>query len=293
MGPGGRGPWRTQSCFPTKENQWGVGFGHRRPPAKQQGPGIQGQPSPASPYGERRAWGENGLHCFPEPRRVGGVVCCPRRVSLCRMQLPEARHGPSLRRGLGAERPSWLRGHGWGLGAEDLRAPNPTSQRRRTSGEWVSGAGDPQQSSSAQGARGSPAQLRPMESGGPGAKTACVDFLRRGKLRLWCAAQGEFPFAECSSQKLVLGRPCDRDLALSGQACSGGMAGAWAQKALACPIMLPHEGEPVGSGIRAPETPSKAAGPREPGAAQRRFALWRAEGGGRKQLVWISFAEAR
>ena len=49
----------------------------------------------------------------------------------------------------------------------------------------------------------------------------------------------------------------------------------------------------MGSGIRAPETPSKAAGPREPGAAQRRFALWRAEGGGQKQLVWISFAEAR
>ena len=132
-----------------------------------------------------------------------------------------------------------------------------------------------------------------MESEGPWSKRAYVDFLRLGRLRLWCAAQGEFPFAECSSQKLVLGRPCDRDLALSGQACSGGMAGAWAQKALACPIMLPHEGEPVGSGIRAPETPSKAAGPREPGAAQRRFALWRAEGGGRKQLVWISFAEAR
>ena len=166
------------------------------------------------------------MHCFPEPRRVGGVVCCPRRVSLCRMQLPEARHGLSLRRGLGAERPSWLRGHGWGLGAEDLRAPNPTSQRRRTSGEWVSGAGDPQQSSSAQGARGSSAQLRPMESGGPGAKTACVDFLRRGKLRLWWAAQGEIPFAECSSQKLVLICHCDGASALSGRAGSGGTAAA-------------------------------------------------------------------
>src|SRR5512138_2108844 len=43
------------------------------------------------------------------------------------------------------------------------------------------------------------------------------------------------------------------------------MAGAWAQKALARPILLPHEGEPVGSGFRAPETPSKTAGPREPG----------------------------
>ena len=57
---------------------------------------------------------KNGLRCFPEPRRVGAVVCCPRRLSLCTMQLPEARFGPSVRRGLGAERPSWLKGHGWG-----------------------------------------------------------------------------------------------------------------------------------------------------------------------------------
>ena len=195
------------------------------------------------------------------------MVCCWRRVSLCRMQLPEARHGPSLRRGLGAERPSWLRGHGWGLGAEDLRAPNPTSQRRRTSGEWVSGAGDPQQSSSAQGARGGPAPLCPMERGWPGAQTACVDFLRQGTVRLWIAAGGEFPFAECSSQKLVLGRSCHGSSALSGRAGSGGMAGAWAQKAFVRPILLPHEGEPVGIGFRALESPSKAAGPRDPGAA--------------------------
>ena len=208
------------------------------------------------------------------------MLCCPRSVSLCRMQLPEARFGPSLRRDLGAERPSWLRGHGWGQGAEDLRAPNPTSQRRRTSGEWVSGAGDPQQSSSAQGARGSSAQLRPMESGGPGAKTACVDFLRRGRLRLWCAAQGEFPFAGCSCQKIASGHRCDGASALRGRAGSGGMAGAWAQKAFARPILLPRQGEPVGSGFRASETPSKAAGPREPGASPPRFALWRAEARG-------------
>ena len=37
--------------------------------------------------------GENGLRCFLDPRRVGAVVCCPRRVSLCRMQLSEARVG--------------------------------------------------------------------------------------------------------------------------------------------------------------------------------------------------------
>ena len=149
MGPGRRRPSRSQSCFPTKVNLWGVGFGRRRPPAKQQGPGSQGQPSPALPYGERRAVVEKSLCRFPALRQVEAVVCCPRRVSLCRMQLPEARFGPSLRQGLGSEQPSLLRGHGWGLGAEGLGVPNHASPRRRTRGEWDSGAGDPQQSSRA------------------------------------------------------------------------------------------------------------------------------------------------
>ena len=150
-GAGRRRLSRAQSCFPTKESPWGVGLRRRRPPAKQQGPGSQGQASPALRYGERGAGGENGLRCFLDLRRVGAVVCCPRSVSLCRMQLPEARLGPSVRRGFGAERPSWLRGHGWGLGAEGLLAPNPAAPQRRTRGEWVSGTRDPQQRSRAQG----------------------------------------------------------------------------------------------------------------------------------------------
>ena len=181
LGAGCRSPSCTQSYFPTKENPWGLGFARWRAPAKQQGPGIQVQPSTALRYAERRAGGENGLRCFPELRRLGVVVCC----------------------------------------------------------------------------------------------------------------QGEFPFAGCSSQKLVLGRRCEGASALSGRAGSGGMAGDWAQKAVERPILLPHEGEPDGSGFWAPETPSKAAGPREQGAAQPRFALWIAEGRGCKQLVLSFCTEAR
>ena len=66
------------------------------PPVKQQGPGSQGWPSPALRYGERGDGGENGLCCFLVPRHVGAVVCYPRRLSLCRMQLPEARFGRSV-----------------------------------------------------------------------------------------------------------------------------------------------------------------------------------------------------
>ena len=195
---------------------------------------------------------------------------------------------PSVRRGLGAERPRWLRVHGSGLGAEGLRAPNPASPQRRSRGEWVSGTGDPQQSSRAQGARGSPAPLCPLESGGPGAKTACVAFMSLGALGLLLAARGDFPFAQCSRQKLVLCLRFDGASALSGLGGSGGMDAAWAQKAFARPILLPRQGEPVRSGFRAPETPSKSAGPREPGAAPPRFALWREEGRGRKRLALLS-----
>ena len=133
-----------------------------------------------------------------------------------------------------------------------------------------SGFRAPDNPSKAAGPRepGQPSPGSPYGERGPGAKTACIAFSIRGALGLWFAARGEFPFAECSCQKIVWGRRCDGASALSSRAGSGGMAGAWAQKAFARPILLPHEGEPVGSGFRAPETPSKAAGPREPGAAR-------------------------
>ena len=142
------------------------------------------------------------------------------------------------------------------------------------------------------GSRGSPGPVRPMESRGPGAKTACVAFSIRGALGLWFAARGEFPFAECSCQKLVWGHRCDGASALSGRAGSGGMAGACAHEPIVPLILLPNEGEPVGSECLPPETPSKAAGSREPGSAQPCFALWRAWGRGQKRLALLSGSEA-
>ena len=137
-------------------------------------------------------------------------------------------------------------------------------------------------------ARDSPAPHGSMESGGKWLKTACVDFLRRGRVRFWFAAGREFPFAECNSMKFVLGLRCDGASALNGRPGSGGMAGAWAKMAFARQILLPEEGEPMGSVIRVPETRSKAAGTRDPGAAQLSFALWRAEGQGRKGMALLS-----
>ena len=142
------------------------------------------------------------------------------------------------------------------------------------------------------GSRGSPAPVRPMVCGVPEAKTACVAFWIRRALGLWFAARGVFPFAECSCQKLVLGRWCDWTSALCRRDGSRGMAGNCAHEAIVPLILLPNEGEPVGSECLPPETPSKAAGSREPGSAQPCFALWRAWGRGQKRLALLSGSEA-
>ena len=172
-----------------------VGSGFRAPEtsSKAAGPKEPGQPSPGSPYGERGAGGQNGLHRFLDPRRVGAVLCSPRRVSLCRMQLPEVHLWPSIRRSLGAERRSRLRGHGWGLGAEGLRAPNPASPRRRTRGEGVSGTGDTQQSSRAQGAGAAQPRFALWRAGVRRRKRLAL--LTRSEARWGCSLLPEESFA--------------------------------------------------------------------------------------------------
>ena len=63
--------------------------------------------------------------------------------------------------------------------------------------------------------------------------------------------------------------------------------GIWLEpvlRRLCAPILLPLKENAWGVGFRPLEIPSKAAGPREPGATQPRFALWRAEGRGKNGL---------
>ena len=181
-----------------------MGSGFRAPetPSKAAGPREPGQPSPGSLYGERGSGGENGLRCFLDPRRVGAVVCCLRSVSLCRMQLTEDCFTPSVRWGLGAERPSWPRGHGWGLGAEGLRAPNPDSPRRRTRGEWVSGTGDPQQSSRAQAAGAALPRFSLWRARCCGRKQLAL--LSRSEARWGCGLLNEesFPLQNAAARRL-------------------------------------------------------------------------------------------
>ena len=103
QGPGRRMPSQAQSCFHAKENTFEVGFRLRRPPAKQQGPGSQRQPSPALPDVQWRAGCLNGLRAFLSKGAVG-LVCAARRA----FQVPLQTAAP--RSSVGAVGETGLRG---------------------------------------------------------------------------------------------------------------------------------------------------------------------------------------
>ena len=182
------------SCFPVKENTWGVGFRLRRPPAKQQGSGSQRQLSPALPDVQWRAGCLNGLRCFPEQRCGGAGVCCPKSVSSpfadCSAQeLGWCRWGDGAS---GLSGPAGLGGHCWVFAQKAFTHPIMLPRK----GEYIGcGFQAPETPSKerAQGARGSPSPLFPTSSGSLGAKTACVTFLSKGAVGLVCAARGAFP----------------------------------------------------------------------------------------------------
>ena len=203
-----------------------------------------------------------------------------RFLSLCRMQGPGTRLVPLGRGVLVTARPNVARGHSRVLGVEGLRRLNAASPRKRTRWMLVSGSGEPQPSSRAQGARGSPAPLCPTASGGLSAKTACVAFLSKGGVGLVMLGEQRF-LSLCRLQ------PPGADLVPVGSRGLGTVQPSLARGALMGPgrrrpshgtILLPHEVEHIGSGFQAPENPNKAAGPREPEAAQPRFARRRAAG---------------
>ena len=131
------------------------------------------EPGAAQPrFALWRAWGRGRkrLALLSGSEAHWGCGLLPEECFTLQNAVPRSSFGAFGARGSHAERPSWLRGHGWGLGAEGLRAPNPASPRRRTRGEKVLAAEDTQQSSRAQGARGRPAPLCAMESVGRGRK---------------------------------------------------------------------------------------------------------------------------
>ena len=89
--------------------------------------GAGGSPDPPRPKGEHRPRGETGKRCFAEHTRTGAELAFPRRVSLSRRQLPEARFVPFLRWALGGSLPSRRRVGCWGQCTQGLFRPHPPS----------------------------------------------------------------------------------------------------------------------------------------------------------------------
>ena len=87
---------------------------------------------------------------------MGAELGFPRRVSLSRMQLPEASFVPVLRWSPGAFLPSWRRFECWGQCTQGLFRPRPPSPGRTARLEVVSSSLDNQQCTSVQGAEGRP-----------------------------------------------------------------------------------------------------------------------------------------
>ena len=75
--------------------------------------GAGGGPDPPCSYGKQWARGETRNCGFPDQTRIGAELGFPRRVSLSRMQLPEASFVPFLRWALGG---SLLAGKSWAGG---------------------------------------------------------------------------------------------------------------------------------------------------------------------------------
>ena len=113
----GKRPSHTQSCFPAKENTWGVGFRLQRPTAKQQGQGARGSPSPLFPTSSGSLGAKMACVAFLNKGAVGLVLLREECfLSLCRLQGPGTRLVPLGSWGLGADWPSFSRavllGHG-------------------------------------------------------------------------------------------------------------------------------------------------------------------------------------
>ena len=148
-------PFQAPSASSLKYRTFGVGLQLHRPPAKHQCTGSRRHPRPSLFYGKQWARGETRKRCFPEPRRIGAELGFPRRVSLLRMQLPEASFVPFLRWALVG--PS-IDGGMWFAGASSHKAFHAPSAffPKESTFELVSSSSDHQHSTSAQGAGGNP-----------------------------------------------------------------------------------------------------------------------------------------
>ena len=166
--------------------------------------GAVGSPDPSCSYGEQWARGETRKRCFPEQTRIGAELGFPRRVSLSRMQLPEASFVPFLRWALVGPP---IAGGMWGAGSSAHKAfSGPISFLPKGEHVWswfpaLAMTCKPPVHTEQEEAQ---TLLALMASNGLGGKPETAAFLIKHALGLSLVSRGEFHFRECSSQKLDL-----------------------------------------------------------------------------------------
>ena len=155
VGPVHTRPFQAQSAFsPKGEHVW-IWFPALANTYKASVPRLEEAAETLLGPRASRYRGETGKRCFPEQTRIGAEVGFPRRVSLSRMQLPEASFVPFLRWALGGSLPTW-RKRGSGASAHKaFSGPIRLLPKRRARLDLVSSSSEHLQSISAQVGRGS------------------------------------------------------------------------------------------------------------------------------------------
>ena len=144
--------------------------------------------------------GETRKRCFPEQTRIGAELGFPRRISLSRMQLPEARFVPFLDGPYGV--PS-LPGGMWSSGAIAQKAfSGPIRLLPKGEHVWSTSPAEATTSKAPVHREQEEAQtfLIPMASNRLGEIPESAAFLTKHALGLSLVSRGEFHFRECSSQ---------------------------------------------------------------------------------------------
>ena len=166
--------------------------------------GAGGSPDPPYSYGEQWARGETRKRCFPEQTRIGAELDFPRRVSLSRMQLPEASFVPFLRWSLGGSLPIWQKVGWWGQCTQGLFRPHPLLPKQEHVWNCIPAPATTSKAPVHREQEAAQILLGPRASRPLVEKPESAAFLSKHALGLSLVSRGEFHFHECSCQKLVL-----------------------------------------------------------------------------------------
>ena len=166
--------------------------------------GARGSTDPPCSYGEQLARGETRKRCFPEQSCIGAELGFPRKVSVSRMQLPEAGFVPFLRWALSGSLPSWQRVGCWGHCTQGFSGPIRLLPKSEYVWSWFPPPAKTCRETFPRELEATQTLLGPRANRDLGEQPESAAFLCKHALGLNLVAGGEFHSRECSSQKLDL-----------------------------------------------------------------------------------------